>query len=317
MDFLKRLREPRLAMLRFEPDVMLGGGAEYFLPAGASGGKRKDGKDIIATFRSKGWQVVTNTAELKAATGTKLIGLFADDNMDFDIESDRAKEPTMAEMTAGALKALSQENPNGFVLLVENENTDAAGHNNDAASLMRALWAIDDAVKVALEFQRNSPDTLVIVTGDHETGGLSATYALKDLSSMSSSNRFYFGDEQLKMLAPIKMSFATAAEKLGKKPSAEEVDALVAKNFPGFKLDTDLRELIIKRKPLDRNYAAYAVQNVLGRMVARQTGIYWGTGGHTSEPVLVGAVGPGSDLFRGYQDNTDFGKNLHRLIEAR
>jgi len=152
MDFLKRLREPRLAMLRFEPDVMLGGGAEYFLPAGASGGKRKDGKDIIATFRSKGWQVVTNTAELKAATGTKLIGLFADDNMDFDIESDRAKEPTMAEMTAGALKALSQENPNGFVLLVENENTDAAGHNNDAASLMRALWAIDDAVKVALEF---------------------------------------------------------------------------------------------------------------------------------------------------------------------
>jgi len=157
----------------------------------------------------------------------------------------------------------------------------------------------------------------VIVTGDHETGGLSATYALKDLSSMSSSNRFYFGDEQLKMLAPIKMSFATAAEKLGKKPSAEEVDALVAKNFPGFKLDTDLRELIIKRKPLDRNYAAYAVQNVLGRMVARQTGIYWGTGGHTSEPVLVGAVGPGSDLFRGYQDNTDFGKNLHRLIEAR
>jgi alkaline phosphatase len=52
-------------------------------------------------------------------------------------------------------------------------------------------------------------------------------------------------------------------------------------------------------------------------MVARQTGIYWGTGGHTSEPVLVGTVGPGSDLFRGYQDNTDFGKSLHRLIEAR
>lgn len=303
--------------LALEPDVMLGGGAEYFLPAGASGGKRKDGKDIIAAFRSKGWQVVMNTAELNAATGTKLIGLFADDAMDFDIESDRAKEPTMAEMTAGALKALSRENPNGFVLLVENENTDTAGHNNDAASLMRALWAIDDAVKVALEFQRNSPDTLVIVTGDHETGGLSATYALKDLSSMSSSNRFYFGDEQLKMLAPIKMSFATAAEKLGKKPSAEDVDALVAKNFPGFKLDNDLRELIINQKPLERNFAAYIVQNVLGRMVARQTGIYWGTGGHTSEPVLVGSVGPGSDLFRGYQDNTDFGKNLLRLIEAR
>jgi len=222
----------------------------------------------------------------------------------------------MAEMTAGALKALSQANPNGFVLLIENENTDTAGHANDAASLMHALWAIDDAVKVALEFQHNSPDTLVIVTGDHETGGFSPTYALKDLSSLSSSNRFYFGDSQLKMLAPITMSFTTAAEKLGKKPSEEALDALLAKHFPGFKLDADLRELILKQKPIDRNYA-YVVQNALGRMVARRTGIYWGTGGHTSEPVLVGAVGPGADLFRAYQDNTDFGKNLHRLIEAR
>jgi len=301
--------------LALEPDVLLGGGADYFLPVGA-GGKRKDGKDMIAAFRGKGWQVVSNTAELKAATGVKLLGLFADEDMDFDIESDRAKEPTMAEMTAGALKALSQANPNGFVLLVENENTDTAGHANDAAALMRALWATDDAVKVALDFQRSSPDTLVIVTGDHETGGFSPTYALKDLSSLSSSNRFYIGDAQIKMLEPITMSLTTAAEKLGKKPSAEAVDALVAKHFPGFKLDADLRDLIVKQKPLERSHA-YVVQNVLGRMVARQTGIYWGTGGHTSEPVLVGAPGPGSDLFRGYRDNTDFGRNLLRLIDAR
>ena len=301
--------------LALEPDVLLGGGADYFLPAETAGGKRKDGRDIIAAFRGKGWQVVNNTAELKGAGGAKLIGLFADEDMDFDIESDRAKEPTMAEMTAAALKALSQANAKGFVLLVENENTDTAGHANDAASLMRALWAIDDAVKVALEFQRNSPDTLVIVTGDHETGGFSPTYALKNLSSLSSSNRFYFGDAQLKMLAPITLSFTTAAEKLGKKPSGEALDALVAKHFPGFKLDADLRELILKQKPLERNHA-YVVQNVLGRMVARQTGIYWGTGGHTSEPVLVGAVGPGADLFRGYRDNTDFGRNLLRLIDG-
>ena len=51
-------------------------------------------------------------------------------------------------------------------------------------------------------------------------------------------------------------------------------------------------------------------------MVARQTGYYWGTSGHTPEPVAVGAIGPGAELFRGYQDNTDFGKHLHRLIQA-
>ena len=52
-------------------------------------------------------------------------------------------------------------------------------------------------------------------------------------------------------------------------------------------------------------------------MVARQTGYYWGTSGHTPEPAVVGAIGPGAELFRGYQDNTDFGKHLHRLIQGK
>ena len=59
-------------------DVLMGGGADYFLPVGVPGGKRKDGKDVIAAFRAKGYQVARNTAELNAATGTKLLGLFAD-----------------------------------------------------------------------------------------------------------------------------------------------------------------------------------------------------------------------------------------------
>jgi alkaline phosphatase len=280
------------------------------------GGKRKDGKDVIAAFRAKGHQVARNTVELKAATGARLLGLFSDGDLDFEVDRDPAREPSTAEMAAAALKALSQQSPNGFVLLVENENTDTASHANDAASLMRALWALDDAVKVALEFQRRHPDTLVIVTGDHETGGFSPTYALKDLSTLSSKNRFYAGDEQLRMLERITMSFGMVKEKLGRKPSGEVLDKLLAEHFPGFRLDADLRELVLGQKALERNHA-YVPQNALGRMVARQTGYYWGTGGHTPEPVAVGAIGPGAELFRGYQDNTDFGKHLHRLIRGR
>jgi alkaline phosphatase len=302
--------------LVLEPDVLMGGGAEYFRPMGAPGGKRKDGKDLIAAFRAKGYQVVQNSAELKAATGPRVLGLFADDDMDFEVDRDPAKEPSTAEMAAAALKVLGETSPSGFVLFVENENIDTAGHANDAAALMRALWAFDDAVKVALDFQRRSPDTLVIVTGDHETGGFSPTYAQRDLSSMSSTNRFYTGDAQLRMLNGITMSFNAVREKLGKKPSGELLDQLLAKHFPGFRLDPDLREAILKQQPLERNYT-YIIQNALGRMVARQTGYYWGTSGHTSEPVLVGAMGPGAELFRGYQDNTDFGKHLHSLINAR
>ena len=298
------------------PDVLMGGGADYFLPAGTPGGKRTDGRDIIAAFRATGHQVTRNTAALRAADGAKVLGLFADGDMDFEVDRDPSREPTTAEMAAAALKALSQQSPNGFVLLVENENVDTAAHANDAASLMRALWAFDDAVKVALDYRRSHPDTLVIVTGDHETGGFSPTYALKDLSSASSSNRFTSGDEHVRMLERVTMSFATVREKLGRKPSGEVLDQLIAEHFPGFRLDPDLRELILKRGIPERNLGRVP-DNVLGLMVARQTGIYWGTAGHTPEPVAVGAIGPGAALFRGYQDNTDFAKHLHRLIGER
>jgi alkaline phosphatase len=302
--------------LALAPDVLMGGGADYFLPAGAPGGKRKDGKDIVAAFRSKGHQVARNSAELKAAAGPRVLGLFADEDMDFEIDRNPAQEPTTAEMAVAALRALTQQSPNGFVLLVENENTDTAAHQTDAAGLMRALWAIDDAVKVALEFQKRNPDTLVIVTGDHETGGFSPTYALKDLSSVSSGNRFYPAEAQLRMLERITMSLATVRDKLGRKPSGDVLDKLIAEHFPGFRLDADLRELILGGKTDERNFG-YLPQSALGRMIARQTGYYWGTSGHTPEPVAVGAIGPGAELFRGYQDNTDFGKHLHRLIGGK
>ncbi|MGH8621956.1 MAG: alkaline phosphatase [Burkholderiales bacterium] len=299
-----------------EPDVLMGGGADYFLPSGTAGGKRKDGRDVIAAFRAKGYQIARNTRELQSATGARLLGLFSDEDMDFELDRDPSQEPTTAEMAAAALKALSQSNPNGFVLLVENENIDTAAHASDAASMMRALWAFDDAVKVALDFQRRTPDTLVIITGDHETGGFSPTYAQKDLSTLSSKNRFYSGDEQLRMLGRITTSLNAVDEKLGKKPSSEALDGLIAKHFPGFRLDSDLREVILKQRPVEHNFTRIT-QYALGRMVARQTGYYWGTGGHTPEPVAVGAIGPGAELFRGYQDNTDFGKHLHRLIQGK
>ena len=156
----------------------------------------------------------------------------------------------------------------------------------------------------------------MIVTGDHETGALSATYALKDLSTTSSKNRFYAAKAQLEMLTKIKISLDKAAETLGNKPDAATLDKLVAENFPGFRLDSDLRDAILKQQLLERNFS-YPTQNALGRMVSRQTGIYWGTSGHSTEPVIVGAIGPGAERFKGYMDNADFGKILQQVLEGR
>ena len=301
--------------LQLGPDVLLGGGTDYFLPAKA-GGKRKDNLDVIAAFASRGWQVVRDTAALNAATGGRLLGLFSNEDLDLELDRDAAKEPSTAEMTAAAIKALERDNPHGFVLFVENENTDSAGHLNDAAALMRALWAFDQAVQVALDFQRRSPDTLVIVAADHETGGLSPTYAQRDLSSMSGKNRFNSDIPRLKMLDGITLSIAGMIEKLGKQPTAEKLDALLVRHYPGFTLDADLREAILKGRPLERNFPN-VVASALSRMVSRQTGVYWGTGGHTTEPVAIGAIGPGAVLFHGYQDNTEFAQHLQRLLGGR
>jgi alkaline phosphatase len=295
-----------------EPDVMLGGGSDQFLPEGSSGGKRKDRRDVLAAFAGKGYSVVRNAAELRAANGPRLLGLFSDDSMDFEIDRASTQQPSYADMVAAALKSL-ENSPRGFFLFAENENTDTAGHRNDAATLMRDLWAFDAGVQVALEFQKRHPDTLIVVTGDHETGGLSITYAQRDLKDGSSRNRFYSGNEHLKLLSGITISFDKAFESLGKAPTSADLDKLVATHFPGFRLDDDLREAILKRQLLERNYT-YAVRNALGRMVARQTGVYWGTSGHTTEPVVVAAIGPGAERFRGYHDNTEFARILRELF---
>lgn len=303
--------------LALEPDVLMGGGRDFFLPKGKGGGKRNDGKDMIAAFAAKGYQVVQDPVALRTAKGPRLLALFSDDDMDLEIDRDPKEEPSTAEMAAAAIRVLSANSPNGFVLLIENESTDTSGHRNDAAALMRDLWAFDDAVEVALEFQRRAPgETLILVTGDHETGGLSVTYALKDLASLLSANRLYPVKSHLEMLSGIRISLQKAAELLGRKPAPEALDKLVAENFPGFHLDADLREAILKQRPLERN-VGYVTQGALARMVSRQTGFYWGTTGHTSEPAVAGALGPGAHLFRGYMDNTDFGKLLHKLIDAR
>jgi alkaline phosphatase len=102
---------------------------------------------------------------------------------------------------------------------------------------------------------------------------------------------------------------------LGPKPGAEALNKIMADGFPGFRLDEDLRAAILERRALERN-ATYLPQSALGRMVARQTGAYWGTSGHTTEPVPVGALGPGAAAFRGYMDNTDFATTLHKLIKG-
>jgi len=156
------------------------------------------------------------------------------------------------------------------------------------------------------------PTPLVIVTGDHETGGLSVTNA-RTGSHVAGRDRVVPHEPELQMIAGITLSLDAMATRLGDSPSPDTLDRLLTAHFPGFTLDSDLRQAIVLRRALEHNFGE-PIQNALGRMISRQTGFYWGTSGHTNQPVAVGALGPGAERFRGYFDNTEFARRLRALL---
>ena len=91
------------------------------------------------------------------------------------------------------------------------------------------------------------------------------------------------------------------------------LNTLLQDNFPGLLLDDDLREKILTQGQLGPN-SNYLPSNILGLAIARQTGFYWGSAGHTPTPITVAAIGPGSQLFKGFDDNTAFAVKLRKLI---
>ncbi|MDZ5444309.1 alkaline phosphatase [Micromonospora sp. 4G57] len=170
-----------------KPDVILGGGEDWWLPAGAAGaypdkpaGDQSEASrgargDLIAEARGEGYQYVSTADQLQRATGGKLLGLFANEELfqqRREGEGDAYDAPvSLATMTARALSTLSRDEQ-GFFLFVEEEGIDEFAHENNGARMLQALGELEKAVVVARDYAASHPDTLVVVTGDHECGGL-------------------------------------------------------------------------------------------------------------------------------------------------
>ena len=300
-----------------ESDVILGGGREQFLPKEQPGSLRNDDTDLIASFVKKGYRYVSNKHELEQSQGGKILGLFSLKEMSFELDRDKKTEPSLTDMTRAAIQVLNDNNPAGFLVFIENENIDTASHLTDLPSVIHDYREFDRAVGLAYEFYNKHPrETLILVTSDHETGGLGFTLALKDLKSIKGSNQAAGTVEDLKKLQSISISLRKASEILGPQPTAESVDQLMKEYFKGFTLALEYKDAIVKRQPISRSIFVSPTANALGMMVANNTQAYWLTTAHTNQPVIVAALGPGSEKFRGYQDNADFGKNLKTILEA-
>lgn len=155
-------------------DVVMGGGWQHFLPKGAdSGSSRSDTRDLTLELKAKGYSYITDKAGLDAvpSSTTKLVGLFTKSHMNFDIDRDPAKEPSLTEMTIKAFDIVSK-NPKGFFMMVEGGRIDQALHPTLARKALQDAKAFDDAIKATIaRVKLTDPEmknTLIVVTADHD-----------------------------------------------------------------------------------------------------------------------------------------------------
>ena len=156
------------------PNILLGGGRKYFSKIGLP---VKWGK--ITPFEWGGYQVVRSQLALRKAIKNPktnyILGIFSNEHMEY--EKFRKKisifyaQPSLSQMATETLKFLSR-NPNGFFLMIEGGRIDHAGHKNDLSRLVWEVKEFANTIDLVMKWAKKNPNTLLLVTADHETGGL-------------------------------------------------------------------------------------------------------------------------------------------------
>lgn len=225
---------------------------------------------------------------------------------------------TLSEITESAISFLTKGNNKGFFLMVEGGKIDWACHSNDPATVFEEVVDMDNAVKVAYEFYKKHPkETLIVVTADHETGGLGLGTGRYELYLKSLSNQKHSQD-----------LLSTAITDLRKdksdKASWEDVKALLAEKMGFWKtlpltweqekmLRDEYETSFVKNKVVfeESLYAKTEPLAAAARKVMSEIAMVgWTSKGHTGGYVPVFAIGAGSNLFVGKMDNTEIPKRI-------
>ena len=236
--------------------------------------------------------------------GGKVWWRACEEALPYAIDASSRETPRLPELTRLALDRLGDN----FFLMVEGGRIDWAGHANEAAANLRDILELDEAVKVALKFREAHPDTLVVVTGDHETGGMSMGFAgtgyaffMERLASQKCSTET-FQERYHQLKAKEGTTFDDVAKLIeecyGLKFNAQEGDPMAIE--PG-----DIESL-------KRHYASGGLSDKVRRIMQGKAGVGWTSGSHTGLPVLTTSIGPGSEKFTGMLDNTD----ISRIVKS-
>ena len=225
---------------------------------------------------------------------------------------------TLPEITESAISFLTKGNNKGFFLMVEGGKIDWACHGNDPATVFEEVIDLDNAVKVAYEFYKKHPkETLIVVTADHETGGLGLGIGKYELHLKSLLNQKQSQDLLSKAITDLRK------EKSGK-ASWDEVKALLADKM-GFwkelpltweqeKMLRDEYETSFVKNKIIFEESLYAKTEPLAaaakKVMSQIAMVGWTSSSHTAGYVPVFAIGAGSGLFVGKMDNTEIPKRI-------
>jgi len=266
---------------QFVLDVMLGGGWEYFI---------REDRNLVEEFQAAGYQYIDTLDDLpNLKPNQPVLGLFGNEGMPWALDM-----PTLTRLPQLTKAAVSQlENDKGFFLLVEGSQIDWSGHSNDIAGAMTEMHDFALTLEWLETYVQSHPDTLVVVTADHSTGGLTI--------AANGNYAWYPG-----LINNIKVSL----ESIAKKMSESENPFKVCEKLIGFTLDKDEKELISEAMIADEK--AIFVQ--LKKIVDKRTNTGWTTSGHTAIDVQIFAMGKGKERFAGHMDNTEIPKIVFEML---
>lgn len=143
-------------------DILIGGDSEKFI-------KRADNRDLYKELEKKGYEVYRTKEALKEAKGNRIVGL-----MPYGRISKRGDQlPVSTDVALKALKQHPKSQSKGFFMMIEGSLIDGGGHKNDMVYLVEEMLDFDQTIGRVLDFAAADGETLVIITADHETGGLS------------------------------------------------------------------------------------------------------------------------------------------------
>src|SRR5690606_12020247 len=267
-------------LIENDVDVILGGGKKYFP------------ESLLLEAKGNQYQVVSNKIQLNnVKNAKKLIGLFAEEAMAPELDRDETDQPSLAEMTEKAIEVLRKDK-DGFFLMVEGSQIDWACHDNDAAWAMKDSEAFVSAVAVAVDFAKRDGKTLVVVAGDHDTGGMSV-------------GGYGKGDTNLEILRNVTATGDFMESKLNSERSNIKE---VMKQYTDLDI-TDEEETRIK--------LATSPSTIINQIVSERAVVGWSSTGHTGTDVPLYAFGPGSHLFAGLHENTSLPVLMAEAMKIR